>query len=192
MWLCWFTDYDRFTFVVATVDDTTDSQNVETTLISISSEKTSETINWPYTVLYITSSFIGILTILCCAFVSIYFYKHCRTAVNVTGKKGAEHIPSAHYSSLGGNIHHQNENSGDTAYLEPISSYMSHYNQIIDPNEKDESVHRLTSTTTESEKQPQTYETDIFPHSQSFPCPPTVNDSKSGQPIRKLHFSNSL
>lgn len=191
MWLCWFTDNNRFTFVVATVDDRTDSQNVETTLISISSEKTSETLNWPYTVLYITSSFIGILTILCCAFVSIYFYKHCRRAVNVTGKIGADHIPSAHYSSLGGNIH-QNENSGDTAYLEPISSYMSHYNQIIDPNEKDESVRRLTSTTTESEKQPQTYENDVFPHSQSFPCPPTVNDSKSGQPIRKLHFSNSL
>lgn len=93
---------------------------------------------------------------------------------------------------MGGNIHHQNENSGDTAYLEPVSSYMSHYNQIIEPYEKDDSVRCLTSTTTESETKPLSCETDIFPHSKSFPCPPTVNDSKTGQPIRKLHFSNSF
>ena len=122
-----------------TVYDTTYSENVEKTQLSTRktfSEKTSDTFSWPYTVLYITSSFIGILTILCSVYVSIYSYKHCVRQVNVTGKD-IEHMSSTRYSSLGVNIHLQNEHSRDTTYLEPVSSYVSHYSQIIDPIEKD-------------------------------------------------------
>lgn len=181
--------------VDTTFYDATYLQNFETTKLSTkgtSSEKSLDTFSWPYTVLYMTSSFIGILAILCCLFVSIYFYKHCVRQINVTGVKENEHSPSAHYSTLGGIINHQNEHPGHTTYLEPVSSYVSHYNQIIDPIEKDDSSRPLTSATNETQTKSPSYETNMFLHSKSFPFTPTANDCKTGQPVRKLHFSNSL
>ena len=105
------------------------NQKVET-----SAENPTEILGLQYTTVYITSSFAGIFAISCCIFVATYVYKHCIKQVNIQEGKGDGNIPNllVGYSSLAVNTIQQREFSGDSTYLEPVSTSASQYEEIMD------------------------------------------------------------
>lgn len=104
---------------------------------STSSENSLVIPSFSQTILYIIIAFAGIIVILCGLFVGTYFHKHCIRQAVLTERIGKSDIPSAKagYSGLSVNIHPQCEQPRDPTYLEPVSSHDTHYNEI---NEKDE------------------------------------------------------
>ena len=105
------------------------NQKVET-----SAENPTEILGLQYTTVYITSSFAGIFAISCCIFVATYFYKHCIKQVNIPEGKGDGNIPNlmVGYSSLAVDTNQQRGFSGDSTYLEPVSTSAAQYNEIMD------------------------------------------------------------
>ena len=105
------------------------NQKVET-----SAENPTDILGLRHTAVYITSSFAGIIAISCCIFVATYLYKHCIKQVNIPEGKGDGNIPNllVGYSSLAVDTNQQREFSGDSTYLEPVSTSASQYAEIMD------------------------------------------------------------
>ena len=102
--------------------------------VDTSAENPTEIPGLKHTAMYITISFAGIFAISCCIFAVTYFYKHCIKQVNIPEGKRDGNIPNlmVGYSSLAVDTNQQREFSGDSTYLEPVSTSASQYEEIMD------------------------------------------------------------
>lgn len=159
-------------------------ENIGTTLRSSRSTPSENSVVIPsfsQTILYIVIAFIGIIIILCGLFVGTYFHKHCIRQVVFTERIGKSDIPSAKagYSSLSVDIHPQCDQPRDPTYLEPVSNHDTHYNEINENDEINESCIEEKSATKDNQNVELSIVPGKFPHSKSFPFPLEIGHCKT-------------
>ena len=157
------------------------------------SEKPPITPNLLLTIMYIAIAFVGIIVILCCLFVGIYFYKHCMKKVVVVERKDHDSAPGG-YSILGVESQRQVEHLRELTYLEPVSGHNVHYNEIKEQDEIRESFDNNLSAPNETKNIASSDAYPILPHSESFPFPSVVyvHCNTGVNTKKKLFATNSL
>lgn len=162
---------------ITTLENSTFGRHVETTPLFVKStyfDKPPVTSNLPYTIIYIAIAFAGIIVILCGLFVGIYFHKHCTKQVVIVERNDVNSTPRG-YCSLGLDSHRQSQLPQDPTYLEPVSDFNGHYDEIKEQDEIRGSLVEKMSTINETKNSVLSDITSTLPHSESFPFPTMVN-----------------